>query len=740
MAFNLSLGKINVIIGAKTEGFRRGMKDVSAGLKKTGKRLRSSANTYGKWGAGIASAAALAGAAMFKMNAATIDSLAKTADKLGITTEALAGLRFAAEQTGLSTKAMDKALLQMTRNISEAATGTGLAVDAFEALGLSAEDLITKSPDEALEAIADAMLTVENQTDKVGIAFDLFGAKGTGLLNTMAQGSEGLKAYKEEASKLGIAISRVDAKKVEDANDQLNIVSKLFQGIGQQATVSLAPIITAMAESFTDAASNAEGFGDTIDDVIDGAVSAVGIFADGIHGMGIIFKVLELVGRGVIGFLVKGFEFVINVIAELSNGIVEGIIRPFRDLINLGKQIPGMTDAFGAMGDQLDGISKSLTIKVPEGIKNFADAQIEAIRITKKELSDMAMEEIPSVAMKAFVEEARLTAEKAAAEAVANIQSSAKKTIDPNARIVSSPEDKVDPFIQKLIESGKTETELENLRFSNKLARLNTFTDSELEILGGFNEAKKTLEEEHTKTLKDLQSQDRDSFIQGLLEDGANDLELENMRFQEKLDRLKTFNEEELEVLGGHAAAKAQIEKDHAEEVKKIKEDEERVKLAITMSAIDAASQALMSGGKKAQAIGRRLAIVNALIKGGEAAVAAWSAGMATGGPWAPAVAAAYTAASLVKTAGLINSIRSGGKASSGGGRMPNPGSIQRSAAGSGGSDLGVTGTNTSQDSTKIFNINLSGETILSSTFFRRVIEGINEETDNGLQLNVIGG
>lgn len=86
----------------------------------------------------------------------------------------------------------------------------------------------------------------------------------------------------------------------------------------------------------------------------------------------------------------------------------------------------------------------------------------------------------------------------------------------------------------------------------------------------------------------------------------------------------------------------------------------------------------LASGhSRKAFELAKAGAIGTAVIKGYDAAVAAWDAGMSTGGPWAPAVAAAYTAASLLKTGGLISGIKSakygsGSQASGGGGGTPN--------------------------------------------------------------------
>ena len=59
--------------------------------------------------------------------------------------------------------------------------------------------------------------------------------------------------------------------------------------------------------------------------------------------------------------------------------------------------------------------------------------------------------------------------------------------------------------------------------------------------------------------------------------------------------------------------------------------------------------------------------IARAVVSGIVAAVEAWEAGMSVGGPYAPAVAAAYAAASLLKTGAMISSISSAGSQGGGG-------------------------------------------------------------------------
>ena len=86
---------------------------------------------------------------------------------------------------------------------------------------------------------------------------------------------------------------------------------------------------------------------------------------------------------------------------------------------------------------------------------------------------------------------------------------------------------------------------------------------------------------------------------------------------------------------------------------------------------------ALMAGqSKTAFEAHKAYKISEATITGYDAAVKAWNAGMATGGPWAPAVAAAYTAASLGKTGALIASIKSQQYAGGGGGATGGVGSV----------------------------------------------------------------
>jgi hypothetical protein len=210
----------------------------------------------------------------------TIDALVKTSDKLGLTTEALISLRHAAEQTGVGANTLDMALQRMTRRIAEAAQGSGEAKDALKELGLDAQALAAMSPDQAFTAITAAMGGVTSQSDKVRLAFKLFDSEGVNLVNTMALGESGLSAMAREAQELGLIISNVDARKIEAAGDAFSNVGKATEGIANQVSIGLAPVIEGLSKSFIQNTKDMINFGTMSDTVLSGVKDAVVILGN----------------------------------------------------------------------------------------------------------------------------------------------------------------------------------------------------------------------------------------------------------------------------------------------------------------------------------------------------------------------------------------------------------------------------------------------------------------------------
>lgn len=200
--------------------------------------------------ASIGLAGAVVGVALLtRESLKQIDALAKQSQLLGITTEKLAALKLISAKTGVEQKTLEKSLINVTRVVAEAAEGTGLATDTLKKLGLEAKSLSQQSPDEQFKLIAQAMEGVNSQSEKVLAAYELFGGRGAALLRTLEATAGGFEEAEEKTKRFGTAISAVDAKGVEDANDAFTDMSEALKGLGFDLARRFAPGMEAASNS-----------------------------------------------------------------------------------------------------------------------------------------------------------------------------------------------------------------------------------------------------------------------------------------------------------------------------------------------------------------------------------------------------------------------------------------------------------------------------------------------------------
>lgn len=204
----------------------------------------------------LAGAAALGG--LTKLASSALDAasdIVDFADRVGIGTEQLQALQFAASQAGLKTEEFNAGMLKFSRTLAAANSGVKAAADLFKGLGVSAAEL-GKDPAKAIEIVADRLAKVENQAQRVQIALALFGKGGAGFVNFLQQGSGEIERMTERARSLGIVIEDGLLRQSEALGDELEVVSKILSVNFQQALLSIAPLLVSAA---TAAANFARG-------------------------------------------------------------------------------------------------------------------------------------------------------------------------------------------------------------------------------------------------------------------------------------------------------------------------------------------------------------------------------------------------------------------------------------------------------------------------------------------------
>ncbi|WP_413614748.1 hypothetical protein MRB56_12635 [Halomonas cupida] len=192
-------------------------------------------------------AAALAG--VFAVNSLQsqvdwADRLQKLNLRIGASTEALSQYNYVASLSGLEFNQLATAWQRQTRRIAQATQGTGEAVKALKALGLSAAELSRLSPEQQFEAIAAELQKVENSGQRAAIAMQLWDSEGVGLLQIVTQGTEAIAAMRAEADRLGLTISQQTADNMATLNDEMDRLRFAGQGLAATLVSDVGPSLT----------------------------------------------------------------------------------------------------------------------------------------------------------------------------------------------------------------------------------------------------------------------------------------------------------------------------------------------------------------------------------------------------------------------------------------------------------------------------------------------------------------
>lgn len=212
------------------------------------------------------------------------DELAKTADKIGATTEELGRLNFAFSQTtDLSDGAVGTSLQRLQKRLGDfALNGAGPASKALQTLGLDARSLIDSGLENSIFTISDALQQVESQAERVKIVDSLFGKEGVGLVNALKLGSDGLKELGADATALGITFERELLRRSENVLDQLSRLKDIVTATGVSFAIELAPRILTAAKALEQWIIEQGG----VQVVVDKTITAIGNGIDRLSTLG----------------------------------------------------------------------------------------------------------------------------------------------------------------------------------------------------------------------------------------------------------------------------------------------------------------------------------------------------------------------------------------------------------------------------------------------------------------------
>lgn len=191
----------------------------------------------------------------FKRVADEVDHLNDTAKMLGITTQELQRMGYAAQLSGSTVEELGDGLRFLSRNMIEARNGSAEMVQWFNRVGVSQERMRKMSVTQVFEAIADKFEKVgdagQNGAKKIAVMQSLLGRSGSQLKQVLDLGSKGLKTFYEEADRLGVVLDERAVNSMADFNDAWDRLRMTVFGATANALSVMAPTLGKVVERIT---------------------------------------------------------------------------------------------------------------------------------------------------------------------------------------------------------------------------------------------------------------------------------------------------------------------------------------------------------------------------------------------------------------------------------------------------------------------------------------------------------
>lgn len=499
MAKGAAVASLLVQIGADISGLEAGGKQAAKSMQDLGKHARDLGNKMAALGAAAVAAGAAMVAGLTKAGLDSIDAQAKLARSIGSTIDGLRGLQIATGDAGVTGEALSKAMQQLNARLGEAQRGTGEAKKSLDVLGLSAAALSKMDVDQRMAAIADRVRELGLSTSQTADVLRNFGIRGGEMVDFLRAGGDAIRNARQEVDDFGLSVSMVDAAKVEAANDAMARIGRTMEGVKNQLAIAFAPALKVLADRFNDLAKENKGFGSQATQTAETIATGFGYVADTLRGLHVVLKGLQVIAEGFGGAFYSVIQVVMEAVVALNDSVAGSINKTIGFLNRFGSNIaelPLMTNSEWA-----------------NDFRKFADGSRDRVARVRQELSDLAMQEMPSDKIARFFDDVRQQAQEAA-EAVVDNQAGggtfesedegAKAEEERRQKELEAAREALQAKLDQVAEFAATETEMEIVRHEERMETLRAGLEAEMLTEEEFHIARQILEEKHQAAIGEI--------------------------------------------------------------------------------------------------------------------------------------------------------------------------------------------------------------------------------------------
>lgn len=382
-----SFGKARIEIGADTS---QAEKDLSKAAKDTmpkkGEEMAKGLNSGFEQALNFKNLliGAIGGATImyFRSLANEIDKFAKDAQRLGIATDALSEIAYAANLSGVGLGELNAGVRVLAKNMSAANTGAATMQDAFKRIGVEYKnaDGSLRDVNEVIGDLAGKFETMPDGAQKTAASMELMGRSGSQLIPYLNSGREGVKGMREEANLFGVTVGKKFSKDVERFNDNITRFQTMLKGAAYTIMESMVPAINkvmgmmidfykanatdvleglrtgflsiansiiAISQAFSGATNSGLGFGKVIGIVM--SAFSIGINSTMVALSELFIKAIKL-AKALTPFKTKAFDKNADAAIAGAQGLIDPLnLATWNNLVNIDRLKSGtaLLDFFG---------------------------------------------------------------------------------------------------------------------------------------------------------------------------------------------------------------------------------------------------------------------------------------------------------------------------------------------------------------------------------------------------------
>lgn len=313
--------KLNVMLSASSKGLSAGIGKAQSllnNLERSTRKMRTSLGsaftdmgrmaTRGFTALGAAAVGAASGLAYLTKN--SIEAIGDANDfakSVGLSYNQLRRLQKAAQLSGVDLATMNVALMKMSDVLGTAFGGNKSAIEAFEKIGLDVKKLEQMNPEQQFVAIAEAINKIQDPSQKIAAARDIFGRSGGALISFFSNVQGDMLAAGNALQMFGVTLSQLDVEKIDNAGDKMGEFAFMVEGVGNQLARVVSPWLVQVTDDTVAWVSAMGGMGAVVDSAVN---VTLGKLDEVLNKLDAISQKWNSFIGGAQGFIGKGFAAV----------------------------------------------------------------------------------------------------------------------------------------------------------------------------------------------------------------------------------------------------------------------------------------------------------------------------------------------------------------------------------------------------------------------------------------------